>query len=204
MLAEGHAPGTAEGAGLDEEDLLAAGVDAEAETGHLAVPEDGVLAHWRGDCRRYAWRGCDTGVATWCPAPEKRAFGHGGARVMKTTMRAPRSGGLRPEICLRHRPLRHGLGDPVSTDASCCGTGRFSRKRTENAGARTRLVSGPCRGTFGDGGYHPASLAVRNSRVKTTTYATDAPTGTACHRCLKGGLWGDLFTRHQCHSLRPV
>ena len=44
MRAEGHALRAAEGAGLDDEDLLARGVDADAETGKITVPEDGVLA----------------------------------------------------------------------------------------------------------------------------------------------------------------
>ena len=44
MLAEGHALRTADGAGLDDEDLLAGGVDPDAEAEQVAVPEDGVLA----------------------------------------------------------------------------------------------------------------------------------------------------------------
>ena len=44
MLAEGHALRAAEGAGLDDEDLLARGVDPDAEAEQVAVPEDGVLA----------------------------------------------------------------------------------------------------------------------------------------------------------------
>ena len=44
MLAKADALRAAEGAGLDDEDLLARGVDADAEAGKVAVPEDGVLA----------------------------------------------------------------------------------------------------------------------------------------------------------------
>ena len=44
MLAEADALRAAEGTGLDDEDLLAGWVDADAEAGKVAVPEDGVLA----------------------------------------------------------------------------------------------------------------------------------------------------------------
>ena len=44
MLAEGDPLRAAEGAGLDDEDLLARGVDADAESGKVAIPEDGILA----------------------------------------------------------------------------------------------------------------------------------------------------------------
>ena len=44
VLAEGHALRAVEGAGLDDEDLLAGGVDPDAEPEQVAVPEDGVLA----------------------------------------------------------------------------------------------------------------------------------------------------------------
>ena len=43
MRSEGHALGTPEGAGLDDEDLLAARVDSDAKTRKIAIPEDGVL-----------------------------------------------------------------------------------------------------------------------------------------------------------------
>ena len=44
MNGETETPGTAEGASLDDESLLAGEVDADAKTGKIAVPEDGVLA----------------------------------------------------------------------------------------------------------------------------------------------------------------
>ena len=42
--AERHALRLAECAGLDDEDLLAGGVDSDPEPGKIAVPEDGILA----------------------------------------------------------------------------------------------------------------------------------------------------------------
>ena len=44
MGAEADAPGAAEGAGLDDENLLAGGVHSNSEAEEVAVPEDGVLA----------------------------------------------------------------------------------------------------------------------------------------------------------------
>ena len=44
MLAEADALGAAEGAGLDDEDLLARGIYSDAEARKVIIPEDGVLA----------------------------------------------------------------------------------------------------------------------------------------------------------------
>ena len=44
MGAEADALRAAEGAGLDDEDLLAGGVHSDTEAGKFVVPEDGVLA----------------------------------------------------------------------------------------------------------------------------------------------------------------
>ena len=44
VLADGDALRTAEGAGLDDVELAAVGIDADPEAGEVVVPEDGVLA----------------------------------------------------------------------------------------------------------------------------------------------------------------
>ena len=55
MPAEADALGAAEGARLDDEDLIAGGIYSNAEAGKVAVPEDGVLAVDPRGGPRCAW-----------------------------------------------------------------------------------------------------------------------------------------------------
>ena len=70
--AQRYALRPAERPGLDDEDLLAGGIDSDAETGKIAVPEDGILAIDGQAVQDAFGESAVLSLAPWCGAPARR------------------------------------------------------------------------------------------------------------------------------------